>query len=256
MKIASWNINSVRARIDNLKEWLDENEPDILFLQEIKCQDDQFPYDDIKAMGYTAQVKGQKAYNGVATLTRFDDLTVSSDMLDGDSEDDHARFIECEYKGVRFINIYLPNGNGGDEKYAFKMGWMDRLYDHLKSHLANEQPFVLGGDFNVIPQNEDCYSPAAWKDDALFVQPTRHQYYRLLNLGLVDAFRHFNTDPGQYTFWDYQAGRWPKDEGIRIDHFLTSPEMSDKLKNCLIDKTPRGKEKASDHTPIVLELDL
>ncbi len=257
MKIASWNINSIRARIDNLQEWLKANPVDFLFLQEIKAQEENFPYDDVKAMGYNAIIKGQKSYNGVAILTKHDedDLSNIETTLLGDDSDDQARFISLDYKGTKLINIYLPNGNGGDEKYAYKLKWMDRLYNLAKDLRNEEKDFLIAGDYNVIPTSADCYSEAAWIDDALYMLPTRQAFRKLENLGLYDAFRINNAEPHQYTFWDYQAGRWQKDEGIRIDHFLLSPKLTDKLKSCDIDREPRGKEKASDHTPIIIELE-
>lgn len=259
-KFASWNINSVRARIDNLLTWLSENKDvDYLFLQELKCQDEQFPLDAIEDAGYRAFVHGQKAYNGVAVI--YKDIlspTLISTSFDGFDHEEQSRVIEIEEDGVHMINIYMPNGNGEGEKaiskFDYKMRFMNALYTRTEELFKSEAPFFITGDFNVIPQDEDCYSAAAWIGDALYRPETRDNFRRFLNLGLTDAFRQFNKDAGQYTFWDYQAGRWPKDEGIRIDHFLTSPEITDRLKNCLIDRDARGKEKASDHTPILLEI--
>lgn len=257
MKIASWNINSIRARLPNLEKWLNDNPVDFLFLQEIKSQEENFPYDDIKKMGYNAIINGQKSYNGVAILTKHNenDLSNIETTLYGDDSDEQARFISLDYKGTKLINIYLPNGNGGDEKYEYKLKWMERLVSLAKKLRRNEQDFLIAGDYNVIPTAQDCYSEAAWMDDALYKLTTRQAYRELLNLGLYDAFRINNHEPHQYTFWDYQAGRWQKDEGIRIDHFLLSPNLTDRLKTCEIDRSARGEEKASDHTPIVIELE-
>lgn len=255
MKIASWNINSINARLHHVLKWLEEHKPDFLFLQELKSQEENFPYEELKNVGYYAHTVCQKSYNGVAIITPHPDTENISKALPFNEEDDQARFISLEYKNLTLINIYLPNGNGEEHKYTYKLDWMKRLYKHSQCLLAQDKAFLIGGDFNVIPHAEDCYSEAAWTDDALYKLPTRQAFRSLLHLGLTDAFRVFNKDAGQYSFWDYQAGRWPKDEGIRIDHFLTSPKVTDRLKNCLIDKHPRGKEKASDHTPIIIELE-
>lgn len=255
MKLASWNVNSINARLENVCSWLRESGADLVFVQEIKCINDNFPFEAVEQAGYKSVVQGQKSYNGVALLHK-ENVNVISTKLSGDDADEQARYIEVEKDGVHFINIYLPNGNGDPEKYVYKLAWMDRLKTRIKTLLEQDTPFVIGGDFNVIPQEEDCYNPADWVDDALFKIETRQKFRELLYLGLTDAFRVKNDKAEQYTFWDYQAGRWPKNEGIRIDHFLTSPELTDKIIDCKIDKDPRSKEKPSDHTPILLELDL
>lgn len=255
MKIASWNINSINARLHHVLDWLEEHKPDFLFLQELKSQEENFPHEALEQAGYISHAVCQKSYNGVAILTPHKEAQIAHDHLPGNENDEQARFISLDYKGMRFINIYLPNGNGGEEKYSYKLDWMDRLYKHAGSLLQNDTPFIIGGDFNVIPKAEDCYNENAWIDDALYKLPTRQSFRKILHLGLTDAYRVFDQKAGQYTFWDYQGGCWQKDQGIRIDHFLTSPKMTDKLKNCLIDKVPRGKEKASDHTPIIVEFD-
>ncbi len=255
MKVASWNINSINARLHHVCNWLEEHKPDFLFLQELKSQEENFPYAALEDLGYKAHAVCQKSYNGVAILTPHNDATIIDTTLPGDKEDEQARFINVSYKNVSYINIYLPNGNGEEEKYLYKLKWMERLFQYSRNLLDNDSNFVVGGDFNVIPTPEDCYNVNAWLDDALYRLPTRQAFRKFLHAGLTDAFRVFNKDPNQYTFWDYQAGRWPKDEGIRIDHFLTSPKITDRLKNCLIDRAPRGKEKASDHTPIIIEFD-
>ena len=254
MKIVTWNINGVRARIGNLTHWLTESAPDIVCLQEIKTVDEQFPRAEIEALGYNVETNGQKSFNGVAILSKlpFDEVNRG---LPGDDADDHARFIAADIDGLHVINIYLPNGNPiGTEKFAYKLAWMDRLHLHLKRLMEAERPFVIGGDFNIIPEDRDCYDPRAWVTDALFQPESRGRYRALLNLGLTDALRAINQSDHLYTFWDYQAGRWQRDQGIRIDHWLLSPEAADRLEDCVVDKQPRGLEKASDHTPVILTL--
>ena len=258
MKIATFNVNSVKARLGNLKDWLDEAQPDIACLQEIKCVDDAFPKSDIEALGYNVAVHGQKTYNGVAILSRhpLEDVTAG---LPGDKSDEQARYLEAVISidggAVRVASIYLPNGNGGDEKYAYKLKWMDRLIDHARGLLAYEEPLVLAGDYNVIPTDDDVYDPAAWAEDALFLPETRAKFHALLNLGLTDAFRACHTEAHRYSFWDYQRGAWQKDNGIRIDHLLLSAQAADRLTGCDIDRAVRGREKPSDHTPVWASFD-
>lgn len=252
IKIASWNVNSIKARLDHVKRWLDTNKPDLLLIQELKGLD--FPAVEFDALGYKAEAVTQKAYNGVAILSK-EKQKVVLDALPGDKSDEQARYLEIDYKDFRVINIYLPNGNPVDsDKYPYKLKWMDRLYDRLAKLRNDDIPFLIGGDFNVIPQPIDCHDPKAWKDDALFRPETWKRFRAYLNLGLYDSLRINNNADNQYTFWDYQRGAWPQNKGIRIDHFLLSPDIADRMKNCTIDKVPRGEEKASDHTPIVLEL--
>lgn len=258
MKIATFNVNSVKARLGNLKDWLDEAQPDIACLQEIKCVDDAFPKSDIEALGYNVAVHGQKTYNGVAILSRYplEDVTPG---LPGDASDEQARYLEAvvSINGgvVRVASIYLPNGNGGEEKYAYKLKWMDRLIAHARGLLAHEEPLVLAGDYNVIPTDDDVYDPAAWAEDALFLPETRAKFHALLNLGLTDAFRACHTEAHRYSFWDYQRGAWQKDHGIRIDHLLLSPQAADRLSGCDIDRAVRGREKPSDHAPVWASFD-
>ncbi len=253
-KIATWNVNSIKARLPHVKRWLETNQPDLLMIQELKGLD--FPTDEFKALGYHSEAVTQKAYNGVAILSKQkQEVTLNS--LPGDETDEQARYLEINYNGIRVINIYLPNGNpvnSESEKFPYKIKWMQRLYKRLKELREAQIPFVIAGDFNVIPEEHDCYDPAAWQGDALFHPDTLKQWQSLLNLGLYDAFRIKNKNAGQYSFWDYQRGAWQKDNGIRIDHFLLSPPLVDRLKSCVIDKVPRGEEKASDHTPVILEL--
>lgn len=254
-KIISWNVNSIKARGDHVEKVLEVHQPDLLMIQELKGVD--FPTDRFEAMGYTCFVKGQKAYNGVAILSKHSEATLITDNLPGDESDEQARFMDVALHGVRYINIYLPNGNPVDvdsEKYPYKLSWMDRLYDYITPLIENRIPFVIGGDFNVIPEDIDCHDPKAWAGDAAFRPETHAKYRALLNLGLYDAFRLFNRNADQYSFWDYQRGAWQKNNGIRIDHFLLSPALTDRAQSCVIDKTPREWERPSDHTPIILAL--
>ncbi|MCB9989589.1 MAG: exodeoxyribonuclease III [Rhodospirillales bacterium] len=253
MKIASWNINSLKARKDHVTKWLTDHQPDVLMVQELKGVD--FPADDFKVIGYESAAVTQKTYNGVAIFSKTPIKVIHESLPDNDN-DEQARYLETEINGLRIINIYLPNGNPVDtEKYTYKLSWMDRLKARLETLRSERIPFLIGGDFNVIPDPRDCYDPKAWEDDALFKIETRQKFKSLLNLGLTDAFRVFNQQDAQYTFWDYQAGCWPKNHGIRIDHFLLSPPITDRLVNCMIDTAPRALDKPSDHTPIVLEIE-
>lgn len=256
MIVATWNVNSINVRLPLVLDWLKAHGPDVLLLQELKMTEDKFPADDFKAAGYDCAVFGQKAWNGVAILSKHKIEQVRKG-LPGDDADEQARYIEATVKGVRIASIYLPNGNPVDtEKYPYKLKWMDRLRAHVASLLKTEQPLVLGGDYNVIPEPRDCHDPKAWEEDALFRLETRQKFRALLNLGLTDAFRVNNDKAQQYTFWDYQAGAWPRNAGIRIDHFLLSPQAADLLQDCTIDTQPRGLEKASDHTPVIVRLSL
>ncbi|SMF14381.1 exodeoxyribonuclease-3 [Tistlia consotensis] len=248
-KIATWNVNSIKARLPNVLDWLREAEPDVVLLQEIKCQDDAFPRLEIEALGYRCAVHGQKSYNGVAILSK-EPLEQVSSGLPGDAADEQARYLEATSFGIRLACLYLPNGNpapGG--KYDYKLAWMARLAARAEALLADERPVVMAGDYNVIPEPEDCHDPRAWARDALFLPDTRRAFRRLLWLGYTDAFRALHGEPHQYSFWDYQGGAWPADEGIRIDHLLLSPQAADRLTASGIDKAVRGREKASDHVP-------
>ena len=253
VKIATFNVNSVRARLPNLLAWLEEAQPDIVCLQEIKVETDSFPLMEIKAAGYEALIHGQKSYNGVAILSRQPLELVSTSL---DEADPLARYIEARLGNMHIINIYAPNGNPlGSEKFPYKLAWMDKLTARARTLLVSEIPFLITGDFNIIPEDQDCYNPAAWTGDALFQPESRAAWRRLLNLGLYDAFRSiYPHAPEAYTFWDYQAGAWPRNLGIRIDHALLSPQLIDHLQETTIDKTPRGQEKASDHTPFIITL--
>jgi len=254
VKIATWNVNSVRARLPRVLEWLAEASPDIVLLQEIKTVADKFPYLEIEELGYNVAVNGQKNFNGVAILAKrpIEDVVTA---LPGDDRDEQARYIEAFIDDLRVASIYLPNGNPvpGD-KFNYKLAWMARLHDHAQALLAMEEAFVLGGDYNVCPTDDDVYDPARFADDALCQPESRRLYRALVNLGLTDAFRALHPEPGEYSYWDYQGGAWPKDFGLRIDHLLLSPQAADRLIAAGIDKKPRGGERASDHTPVWAEL--
>jgi exodeoxyribonuclease-3 len=255
MKIATWNINGVRARIENLVAWLKESDPDIVCLQEIKCQDEAFPRGDIEAVGYHVETHGQKGFNGVAILSKRKPDEVTR-RLPGDDADEHARFMEAVFSVesgvIRVASIYLPNGNPADDpvKYPYKLNWMARLEAYARERLALEEPLVLAGDYNVIPEPHDCWDPKVWANDALFLPATRQAFRRLEHLGLTDAVRASTDGVPAYTFWDYQAGAWQKNYGIRIDHLLLSPEAADLLVSTSIEKHVRAWEKPSDHVPV------
>jgi exodeoxyribonuclease-3 len=260
MRIATWNVNSVRQRLDHLLAWLKETSPDIVCLQEIKCMDDAFPREPVEALGYNVVTHGQKTFNGVALLSRlpFDETRPG---LAGEPEDVHARFLEgivsVKRGAIRVACLYLPNGNPPDtDKYPYKLRWMDRLARYAQTRLRDEETFVLAGDFNVIPAAVDARTPESWTRDALFLPQTRERYHALLNLGLTDALRATTDEAGLYTFWDYQAGAWQKNNGIRIDHLLLSPQAGDRLTAAGIDRHVRGWEKPSDHVPVWIELDV
>jgi exodeoxyribonuclease-3 len=252
MKIVSWNVNSINARLEHVKRFLIETAPDVLMMQELKGL--EFPAGEFEPLGYQAIFAGQKAYNGVAALSKTP-LTLILNKLPGDDADEQARYLEFETNGLRLINIYLPNGNPiGTEKFTYKLNWMKRLYARLESLREENVAFAIGGDFNVIPEDRDCYDPKAWLNDALFQPESKAAFRAMINLGLIDAYRIYDQRSGQFTFWDYQAGAWQKNNGIRIDHFLLSPELTDRIRACRIDKTPRSWDKASDHTPILIEI--
>jgi exodeoxyribonuclease III len=259
MKIATWNVNSVNARLETVLAWFREAQPDVACLQEIKCVDERFPTEAFERLGYNAVVHGQKSYNGVALLSKtpLEDVRKG---LPGDDGDDHARYIEAVVSGpdpVRVASIYLPNGNPiGTDRFEYKLAWMDRLNARARSLLALEERFVLTGDYNVIPEPEDADNPASWMGDALFQPETRAAWRALKWLGLTDAYAEVDGTPGGYTFWDYQAGAWPKNHGIRIDHLLLSPQAADHLASVVIHRAARAKDKPSDHVPVVAELTL
>jgi exodeoxyribonuclease-3 len=264
LTIASFNVNSLRARLANILGWLNDAKPDVALLQEIKCQENEFPRLEIESLGYQVAIAGQKSYNGVAILSKAKfDLVERS--LPGDESDVQARYLEAiidhpdgqVWKSCRVATIYLPNGNPVEsEKYPYKLAWMRRLRDHAANLLRHEQPVVLGGDYNICPTDLDVYDPVGWADDALCRPQSREQFRAIVNLGYTDAFRVCNSEGHRYTFWDYQAGRWQRDEGLRIDHLLLSPQAADHLEDCQIDRKPRMLEKPSDHTPIWCRLAL
>jgi exodeoxyribonuclease-3 len=267
MKIATFNINGIKARVNALTEWLVESTPDVAILQEIKTVDEGFPREFFEDMGYNVETHGQKGFNGVAILSKLplEDVTRG---LPGDDTDEQARWIDATVvgeKAIRICNLYLPNGNpvelnedgsplaGG--KYAYKMAWMERLHARAKLLLSEEAPAFMAGDYNIIPQREDAKRPDAWTEDAAHRLPSREAYRRLMNLGFTEAFRSRQFADGHYSFWDYQAGAWNKDDGIRIDHFLLTPQCADLLNDCWIESAVRGKEKPSDHVPVWVDLD-
>ena len=259
MKIASFNINGIKARAGALTDWLDEAQPDVVLLQEIKSVDENFPRELFEERGYNVETHGQKSFNGVAILSKLplEDVTRG---LPGDDDDDHARWIEAtvmgEHTAVRVCGLYLPNGNPAPgPKYDYKLAWMERLKARAEALMAAEEPALMAGDYNVIPQDEDAKRPEAWAEDALALPQTRTAFRRVVNLGFTEAFRARVQGPGHYTFWDYQAGAWNRDDGIRIDHFLLSPQCADRLTDCQIDKHVRGGDKPSDHVPIWVNLD-
>jgi exodeoxyribonuclease-3 len=253
MKIASWNVNSIRARLDQVTAWLKERTPDVLLMQELKGA--EFPAEVFKELGYESAAVTQKAYNGVAILSRYPMETLNT-TLAGDELDSHARYLETTIDGIRVVNIYLPNGNPvGTDKFAYKLAWMDRLEKEMRAWRKEDLPVLIGGDFNVIPEDIDCHKPSSWIHDALFQPEPRARYRALLALGYTDAFRALHPDEGgQFTFWDYFRQAFEHNRGIRIDHFLLSPKVAERLQNCEIDRGPRAQQRPSDHTPIMVEL--
>jgi exodeoxyribonuclease III len=257
IKIATFNVNSIKARLPNVLAWLKEFTPDVVLFQELKCIDDAFPRLEIEDAGYTVATHGQKTYNGVAILSKSPIEDVSRG-LPGDPTDEQARYIEATVFGkVRVASIYLPNGNPiNTEKFPYKLRWMDRLKAHIQSKLPDDEIAVWAGDYNVIPTDTDVWDPRAMKDDALTQPESRARFRAIQHLGLTDALRAFHTAPHLYSYWDYQAGAWQKDHGLLIDHLLLSPQAADRLVASGIDKGPRGQEKASDHTPVWCELEI
>ena len=264
MKIATFNINGVKARINALTDWLDDTNPDVAILQEIKSVDEGFPRDLLEDKGYNVETHGQKGFNGVAILSKFPLEDVTRGLPDAagagreGADDDEARYIEATVVGdvaIRICGLYLPNGNPAPgPKYDYKLRWMDRLYARAQELLASEIPALMAGDYNIIPQAEDAARPDAWRDDALFLPESRAAFRRIVNLGFTEAFRAVESGAGHYSFWDYQAGAWEKNNGIRIDHFLLTPQCADLLKNCWIESAVRGREKPSDHVPVWVDL--
>jgi len=254
MKIATWNINGIKARINVLLQWLEQAQPDVACLQEIKSLDEAFPANVLEDAGYNVETHGQKGFNGVALLSKFP-LEDIRRGLPGDDEDTQARYIEALIMApgtpYRVASLYLPNGNPvHTEKFTYKLAWMKRLEAHAAQLLEAEERVVLAGDYNVIPEPYDCHSPEAWVNDALFQPESRQSFRKLKNLGFTEALRACDPNDGVYTFWDYQAGAWQKNNGIRIDHMLLSPQAADRLMHVSVDKHTRGWEKPSDHVPV------
>ncbi|WP_206049407.1 exodeoxyribonuclease III [Novosphingobium sp. PC22D] len=255
MKVASFNINGVKARLPRLLEWLEETRPQVACLQEIKSQDEGFPADAFEKIGYKAIWHGQKSFNGVAILADGETPVEVRRGLEGEPEDDHSRYIEADVFGIRVACIYLPNGNPQPgPKFDYKLRWMRRLRERMEAIAREEVPAIVTGDYNVIPTDSDVWSPPAMAADALMQPESRDAYARLLGDGWTDALRTHNPRGGVWTYWDYQAGAWQRDHGFRIDHALLSPELADRLVDCGVDKAHRGREKASDHAPVWVRL--
>ena len=257
MIITSWNVNSVRARIENINNYLLKYKPDILMMQEIKTEDINFPYENFSSLNYESHVFGQKSYNGVAIISKNKLLNIKFDLIKDKLK--QSRIISAEFsfknKNIQLINIYTPNGNPVDSvKYEYKKKWLDDLIKRLKSLIKKNPNIILGGDFNIIPSSEDVYNPKSFEDDALFRLEIRKKFREMINLGFNDVYRYFNKTKEGFTFWDYMRGAWQKNNGMRIDHFLVSNSLIDKVKLININKDPRGREKPSDHTPIEIKL--
>ena len=255
ISVATWNVNSIKARLPNVLAWLKDFAPDVALLQETKSLEENFPRLEIEELGYNCAVVGQKSYNGVALLSKkpLEDLVT---RLPGDESDEQARYLEATTFGLRVASIYLPNGNPIDtEKFPYKLAWMDRLQARACELLKWEMPTVLGGDYNVVPTDDDVYDPPGFADDALCQPESRQKFRALLYQGYTEAYRALHKEAHRYSFWDYQRGAWQKDNGVRIDHLLLSPQAADRLEACDIDRGPRGKEKASDHTPVWVRLE-
>ena len=259
LNIVTWNVNSVRQRLPHLLAFLKDVSPDVLGLQEIKCQDEAFPRAEIEELGYNVATHGQKTFNGVALLTKAPCEIVRG--LPGEAADEHARHIEgviaTKHGALRVANVYFPNGNPAPgEKYDYKLRFMDRMIAHAKALLAHEEPLVIMGDYNIIPEPIDAAHPERWTSDALFLPRTRAKFRELVALGFTEAVRAIDAAPGLYTFWDYQAAAWPRNDGIRIDHHLLSPQAADRLVSTHVHKDMRAAEKASDHVPVGIVLDV
>jgi exodeoxyribonuclease-3 len=262
VRIATWNVNSINARIERVLEWLEEAKPDVVGFQELKCVDEKFPFEAIESLGYNVAVHGQKTYNGVAIISKFplEDIRRGLPENEGDPTDDHSRYIEAVIgtpTPFRFGCLYLPNGNPiGTEKFAYKLRWMARLRHHAAELLALEEPLVLAGDYNVIPEPEDADKPESWVTDALFQPESRAAWRSLKFLGFTDAQVAVGADPHGYTYWDFFRNAYERDHGIRIDHLMLSPQAADRLRACEVHRHVRGREKPSDHAPVVADLDL
>ena len=256
MRLATYNLNGIRARLPRLVEWLESEKPDVVCLQELKCADESLPIADIEAAGYGAVWHGQKGFNGVAVLARGKTPELRRMGLPGDPDDTHSRYIEADVDGIVVASIYLPNGNPvGTEKFAYKIRWFERLAEHSAGLLKEERPVVLAGDWNVVPEDRDVFSVRATQHDAVMQPEARHLYRQMVSDGWTDALRAFHpNEPKLYTFWDYTAGCWQRDLGFRLDHLLCSPEAADRLRGAGVDRSARAQEKASDHAPTWIEL--
>ncbi len=255
LRIATWNVNSIKVRLGHLLDWLSETKPDVVLLQEIKTEDGKFPAREIEDAGYNVEVHGQKTYNGVAMLSKrpLEDVVRG---LPGDDSDEQARYLEATVSGVRIASLYLPNGNPVDtDKFTYKLSWMERLRDRARDLLRGEETFVLGGDYNILPADEDVYDPEAFAGDAQCRPESRGLYREILYLGLTEAWRALNPGTVAYSYWDFQRGAWQRNHGLRIDHLLLSPLAADRLVNAGIDRDMRGRERPSDHVPAWCELD-
>jgi len=257
MKIISWNVNSVRARIENILNYIDDSKPDVLLLQEIKTPNESFPSETFKKKGYNSYVFGQKSYNGVAFLSKTKIENIQNDLVNDKLK--QSRIITGEIilgkKKTKLINIYVPNGNPIEtDKYQYKKDWLISFIKKIKKEFLSNSNLIISGDFNIIPEEIDVYDHKRYENDALFKLEIRKKYRELINLGLVDIYRYFNKSKQEYTFWDYFAGSWQKNYGMRIDHFLVSSNLLENVKSININKSPRSKKKPSDHTPIELEI--
>ncbi|OPZ76935.1 MAG: Exodeoxyribonuclease [Alphaproteobacteria bacterium ADurb.Bin438] len=251
MKIASFNVNSITVRLTILKDWLKNFSPDIVLLQELKCVGEKFPYQELKEIGYESLVYGQKAYNGVAILSKHHMNFIKKGM-----DDTQARFISAEINGVIYASVYVPNGNPKETKLDYKLKFYDWLYEEVNELLQSRKPFLIGGDYNVIIEDSDVYNPKAYRDDALMDENVRKGFKKLVNLGLVNAFKFYQNDNNKYSFWNYRANAFERNHGMLIDHMLLSPSLADKLNNSYVCKDLRGLERPSDHTPLVIEIDI
>ena len=258
IKISTFNINSIKMRSTIVTNWLDESKTDILLMQETKSINENFPHKEFEDKGFNVIFSGQKAYNGVAIASKFKIEEISRNLPiynDDELKDDQARFLHVKILNINIICLYLPNGNPAPGlKFDYKINWMKRLIKYSREIYNNNEPLILGGDFNVIQNNNDCYDISKWLDDALYLEDTRKLMKEIINIGLLDSYRIKYPDSREYSFWDYQAGAWQKDNGIRIDFLLISPEIVDLLEDVGIDKNPRGLSKPSDHTPVWLTI--
>ena len=259
LKIASFNVNSIKMRLPKVINWLEETKTDILLMQETKTIDENFPQNDFLNKGFNIICSGQKSYNGVAIASRFkiEEVSRSLPLLNQDGDtDDQARFLHVKIENINIICLYLPNGNPAPgPKYEYKINWMKRLIKYTQEIYYSNEPLILGGDFNVIQKSNDCHDVSKWLNDALYLVETRSKMKELINIGLIDSYRLKQPNSTEYSFWDYQAGAWQKDNGIRIDFLLVSPEIVDILLDVGIDKTLRGEDKPSDHTPVWIEIE-